>query len=113
MPGWCGPALPADLLAIMATSGPPSGASSAVASNAPAGPPPGVIAFINLRCRMVDLKGVSADANTKFAYMLEKALSSSPKFVAGAARFGQLEPAGDNLTFKLQVTLTLKNPLKL
>ncbi len=108
-----GPALPADLLAIMATSGPPSGASSAVASNAPAGPPPGVIAFINLRCRMVDLKGVSADANTKFAYMLEKALSSSPKFVAGAARFGQLEPAGDNLTFKLQVTLTLKNPLKL
>jgi hypothetical protein len=56
---------------------------------------------------------VSPDANTKFAFMLERALSTSPHFVPGSARFGQLEPTGDNLTYTFQVTLTLKRPLKL
>jgi hypothetical protein len=77
----------------------------------------GQISHVNLRCRLVDLKKVSdkvsADANTKFAFMLETALSKDLNFVPGSARFGQLEPAGDNLTWTFQVTLTLSRPLKL
>jgi type IV pilus assembly protein PilM len=75
--------------------------------------PPGYITFINLRCKLMDLRKVSDDANTKFAFMFEKALSTNPQFVPESARFGQLEPSGDNLTFTFQVTLTLKRPLKL
>jgi len=76
---------------------------------------PGYITMVNLRCKLVDLtaRGASADANTKFVFMLEKALSSSPYFDAGGVRLGQLEPSGDALTFTFQVTLTLKRALKL
>jgi hypothetical protein len=75
------------------------------------------ISMVSLRCRLVDLKQVketvSDDANTKFAYLLEKAFSSSSFLVPDSARFGQLEPSGDGLTYVFQVTLTLKRPLKL
>ncbi|MCX6904182.1 MAG: type IV pilus assembly protein PilM [Verrucomicrobia bacterium] len=76
---------------------------------------PGYITMVNLRCKLVDLtaRGAGADANTKFVFMLEKALSSSPYFDAGGVRLGQLEPSGDALTFTFQVTLTLKRALKL
>ena len=74
---------------------------------------PGYITQINLRCRVVDLSRVSADANTKFAYMLEKDISSSSFFLADSARFGQLEKSQDGLTSMFQVNLTLKRPLKL
>lgn len=77
----------------------------------------GMITSVNLRCRMVDLKkvkdSVSDDANTKFAYMLEKALAGSPHFIAEATRFGQLEPSGDQLTYVFQITLTLRRPIRL
>jgi type IV pilus assembly protein PilM len=73
----------------------------------------GFISTVNLRCKLVDLKNVSPDANTKFAYMLGNALSSSSFFPPGTAVFGQLEPSGDGLTYVFQVTLTLKRPLKL
>jgi type IV pilus assembly protein PilM len=74
---------------------------------------PGYITQINLRCRVVDLSKISADANTKFAYMLEKDISSSPFFAPDSARFGQLEKSPDGLTTTFQVNLTLKRPLKL
>ena len=85
---------------------PPGGGTNTLAME-------GQISQVNLRCRLVDLKKVSADANTKFAFMLETALSKDSNFVPGSARFGQLEPAGDNLTWTFQVTLTLNRPLKL
>jgi hypothetical protein len=80
------------------------------------GPPiiAGHITAVTLRCKLVDLKNVGADANTKFAYMFEKALTNSVYIVPESTRLnGDLDPAGDNQTYVFQVNLTLKRPMKL
>ncbi len=74
---------------------------------------PGFITQVNLRCRIVDLSKVSADANTKFIYMLEKEISGSTSFVSDSVRFGEQQRSADGLTSMFQVNLTLKRPLKL
>ena len=76
----------------------------------------GFITYVTLRCKLVDLKnrGGPDDANTRFAFMFEKALTNSSFFVPETTRLiGDLAPSGDNLTFIFQVHLALKRPVKL
>ena len=74
----------------------------------------GCITSVVLRCRLVDMKSVGADANSKFAFMFEGMLTNSPYFLQeGTKLSGNLDPAGDNLTYSFQVNLVLKRPLKI
>ena len=74
----------------------------------------GCITSVVLRCRLVDMKSIGADANSKFAFMFESMLTNSPYFLPeGTKLSGNLDPAGDNLTYTFQVNLVLKRPLKI
>lgn len=75
---------------------------------------PGQITMVSLKCRFVDLTPSSADANTKFMYYLESALTNSPMFlVEGTKLTGNLDKSPDGLTYMFKVDLMLKNPIKL
>ena len=77
-------------------------------------PPTNAITTVIMKCRLLDLKSVGADSNSKFAYMFEGALTNSPYFLPeGTKLSGNLDPAKDGLTYTFQVNLTLKRPLKL
>jgi type IV pilus assembly protein PilM len=73
----------------------------------------GFISQINVRCRMVDLNGIRATANSDFAYMFDKAISRSAYFVTNESKLGDLQPAGDGMTYTFNATLTLKRPIRL
>ena len=76
-------------------------------------PPTNAITSVIMKCRLLDLKSVGADSNSKFAYMFEGALTNSPYFLPDGTKLsGNLDPAKDGLTYTFQVNLTLKRPLK-
>ncbi|MBI5387373.1 MAG: type IV pilus assembly protein PilM [Verrucomicrobia bacterium] len=83
---------------------------TATASNAPTD----AISTVNLKCRLVSLKKPGADdANTKFAYMFEKAVTNSAFFTPESKLSGTIDPGGDGLTETFQLRLVLKRPLQL
>jgi type IV pilus assembly protein PilM len=66
---------------------------------------------INLTCRGVDLSQISPQANLDFLNVLKEGLKASSFFVASnTAVTGDLQPTPP--TFKVGVTLKLKNPVK-
>jgi hypothetical protein len=79
----------------------------------PAGGPSDLVcSTINIICRGVDLTHVAPNANTTFAFMLDKELKASPMLAAtNSGIVGNLSPEGKEFT--VQVVVTPKRPLKL
>jgi hypothetical protein len=81
------------------------------------GAPPGsVCSTINIVCRGVDLTHVNANANTAFAFLLDKELKANAMFATNSGILATSLPdetAFPAKTFTIQAVVTLKRPLKL
>ena len=76
------------------------------------GPSDSACSTISIICRGVDLTQVAPNANTTFAFMLDKELKASPLLSAtNSGIVGNLSPEGKEFT--VQVVVTPKQPLKL
>jgi type IV pilus assembly protein PilM len=93
----------ADTSAITATAPKPSPAST------------NEIAVINVKCRGINLKRYSPDANDKLAFAVHSELQASPMFDKEGTKLpGQIEAVDENaITFSFELTLKLKRPMKL
>jgi len=73
------------------------------------------IAVVTVKCRGINLKRYSPDANDKLAFAVLSELQASPMFDSKETKFsGQIETVDETaVTFSFGVTLKLKRPMKL
>jgi type IV pilus assembly protein PilM len=73
------------------------------------------IHYISIKCKAMNLAGLSPDANTKFVFALEQSFKTNAVFVAeGTALAEKIDNvAQDALTFGFGLTLRVKKPIKL
>ena len=73
------------------------------------------IAVVTVKCRGINLKRYSPDANDKLAFAVLSELQASPLFDSKETKFsGQIETVDETaITFSFGVTLKLKRPMKL
>jgi hypothetical protein len=94
---------------------PTEGETTATAASKPSPTSTNEIAVITVKCRGVNLKRFSPDANDKLAFAVQSELQASPMFDNKETKLsGQIEAVDENaITFSFGVTLKLKQPMKL